>query len=83
MAAGLENDRWENVRKLAQALDVSPRMAYAALMRTAKLSKNVGQVGEKTVFLGDEDRAIQDVWGGLSDGGRNSLTAWVNVLTVW
>jgi hypothetical protein len=39
MAAELENDRRENVRKLAQALDVSARMVYAALMRTAKLSK--------------------------------------------
>jgi hypothetical protein len=35
----LENDRRENVRKLAQALEVSARTVYAALMRTAKLSK--------------------------------------------
>jgi hypothetical protein len=39
MAAELENDRRENVRKLAQALSVSARRVYAALMRTAKLSK--------------------------------------------
>jgi hypothetical protein len=39
MAAELENDRRENVRKLAQAVDVSAKMVYAALMRTAKLSK--------------------------------------------
>jgi hypothetical protein len=39
MAAELENDRRENVRKLAQALDVSARTVYAALMTTAKLSK--------------------------------------------
>ncbi len=39
MAAELENDRQENVRKLAQALDMSARMVYAALMRTARLSK--------------------------------------------
>jgi hypothetical protein len=39
MAIELENDRQENVRKLAQALDVSARTVYAALMRTAKLSK--------------------------------------------
>jgi hypothetical protein len=39
MAAELENDRQENVRKLTQALDVSARTVYAALMRTAKLSK--------------------------------------------
>ncbi len=38
-AAELENDWQENVRKLAQALDVSARTVYAALMRTAKLSK--------------------------------------------
>jgi hypothetical protein len=39
VAAELENDRRENVRKLAQALDVSAKTVYAALMRTAKLSK--------------------------------------------
>jgi hypothetical protein len=39
MATELENDRRENVRKLPQALDVSAKMVYAALMRTAKLSK--------------------------------------------
>jgi hypothetical protein len=39
MAAELENNRRENVRKLAQALEVSARTVYAALMRTAKLSK--------------------------------------------
>ncbi len=39
MAAKFENDRRENVRKLAQALDVSAKTVYATLMRTAKLSK--------------------------------------------
>ncbi len=39
MAAEVENDRRENVRKLAQAHDVSARTVYAALMRTAKLLK--------------------------------------------
>jgi hypothetical protein len=39
MAAEVENDRQENVRKLAQAHDVLARMVYAALMRMAKLSK--------------------------------------------
>jgi hypothetical protein len=39
IAAEGENDRRENVRKLAQANDVSARTVYAALMRTAKLSK--------------------------------------------
>ncbi len=39
MAAELENDRRENVTKLAQALEVSARTVYAALMITAKLSK--------------------------------------------
>jgi hypothetical protein len=38
-AAELVNDLRENVRKLAQALDVSTRTVYAALMRTAKVSK--------------------------------------------
>ncbi len=39
MAAKVENDRRENVRKLAQARDMSARTVNAALMRTAKLSK--------------------------------------------
>jgi hypothetical protein len=39
MAAKVENDRRENVRKLAQAHDVSARTVFAALMRMAKLSK--------------------------------------------
>ncbi len=39
MATELENDWRENVSKLAQSLDVSARTVYAALMRTAKLSK--------------------------------------------
>jgi hypothetical protein len=39
MATKLENDRRENVKKLAQALEVSAKTVYAALMRTAKLSK--------------------------------------------
>jgi hypothetical protein len=39
LAVELENDRRENVRKLTQALEVSARTVYAALMRTAKLSK--------------------------------------------
>jgi hypothetical protein len=39
MATELEKDRQENVRKLTQAHDVSARTVYAALMRTAKLSK--------------------------------------------
>ncbi len=39
IAAEGENDRRENVRKLAQAHDVLARTVYAALMRAAKLSK--------------------------------------------
>ncbi len=39
MATEVENDRRENVRKLAQLQDVLARTVYAALMRTAKLSK--------------------------------------------
>jgi hypothetical protein len=39
MATEVENDQRENFRKLAQAHDVSARTVYAAVMRTAKLSK--------------------------------------------
>ncbi len=49
MAAELENDRRENVRKLAQALDLSAKTVYAALMRTAKLSKKSARWVKKRV----------------------------------
>ncbi len=51
MAAELENDRRENVRKLAQALKVSARTAYAALMRMAKLSKKSARCVNKWFSL--------------------------------
>jgi hypothetical protein len=51
LAAELENERRENVRKLAQALDVSARTVYAALMRTAKLSKKSGRWVKKQFSL--------------------------------
>ncbi len=51
MATELENDRRDNVRKLAQALDVSARMVYATLMRTAKLSKKSARWVKKRFSL--------------------------------
>ena len=51
MAAELENDRRENVRKLAQALKVSARTVYAALVRTAKLSKKSARCVNKWFSL--------------------------------
>jgi hypothetical protein len=51
MVAELENDRRENVRKLAQALKVSARTVYAALMRTAKLSKKSARCVNKWFSL--------------------------------
>ncbi len=60
MAAELENDQRENVRKLAQALDVLAKTVCRSRENSVAL-KEVGQVGEKTVFLGDEEGAIQDV----------------------
>jgi hypothetical protein len=51
MAAELENDRQENLRKLAQALSVSARRVYAALMRTAKLSKKSARWVKKRFSL--------------------------------
>jgi hypothetical protein len=51
MAAELENDRRENVRKLAQALSMLARRVYAALMRTAKLSKKSARWVEKLFSL--------------------------------
>ncbi len=51
MAAELENDRRKNVRKLTQALDMSAKMVYAALMRTAKLSKKSARWVKKQFSL--------------------------------
>ncbi len=47
MAAELENDRRENVMKL----DVSAKTVYAALMRTAKLSKKSARWVKKRFSL--------------------------------
>ncbi len=51
MAAEVEIDRRENVRKLAQAHDVTARTVYAALMRTAKLSKRSARWVNKRLSL--------------------------------
>jgi DeoR/GlpR family transcriptional regulator of sugar metabolism len=51
MAAELENDRQVNVRKLTQAFKVSARTVYAALMRTAKLSKKSARCVNKWFSL--------------------------------
>jgi hypothetical protein len=51
MAAELENDRQENVRKLAQVLDVLAKTVYAALVRTAKLSKKSARWVKKRFSL--------------------------------
>jgi hypothetical protein len=40
MAAEVENDRRENVRKLSQAHDVSAKMVYALLVRTASSQRS-------------------------------------------
>ncbi len=57
MAPELENDRRENVTKLFQAHDVSARTVY----ENSEALKEVGQVGGKTAFLGNEEGAIQDM----------------------
>jgi hypothetical protein len=51
MATELENDRQENVRKLAQALDMSARTVFTALMKTAKLSKKSARWVKKRFSL--------------------------------
>jgi hypothetical protein len=51
IAAKVENDRRDRVRKLAQAHDVSARTVYAALMRTAKLLKKSGRCVNKWFSL--------------------------------
>jgi hypothetical protein len=50
-AAEVENDWRENVRKLAQAHDVTARTVYTALMRTAKLSKRSARWVNKQLSL--------------------------------
>jgi hypothetical protein len=53
ITAKVENDLQETVRKLLQAHDVSAKTAHTAL-------KEVGQVGDQTALLGDEEGTIQD-----------------------
>jgi hypothetical protein len=81
MAAKMEIDRRESVRKLAQAHDVLARTVHGALSITWS-SKKSAKVGGQTVFIWDEEGAIQDVQGGRSDGGRASLTVLDNILTL-
>ena len=51
ITAEVQNDRRESVMKLAQAHDVSARTVYAALMRTAKLSKKSARCVNKWFSL--------------------------------
>jgi cation transport regulator ChaB len=60
MATEMEDDRRENVRKLAQAHDVSARKGLRRSHENGKALKEVGEVGEQAVIL-DEKGAIQDV----------------------
>ncbi len=48
-----------------------------------KLSKKLAKVGDQTVFLWDEEGAIQDLQGVQSDGSHGSLTVLDNFLTLW
>ncbi len=61
MATEVENDRRENVRKLTQAHDVSARKGLCRSHENGDALKEVSQVGEQAVILGDEKGAIQDV----------------------
>ncbi len=61
MATEVENDRRENVRKLAQAHDVSARKGLRRSHENGEALKEVGEVGEQAVIFGDEKGAIQDV----------------------
>jgi hypothetical protein len=54
MPTKLEKDRREYVTKLSQN---GLRRSH----ENGEALKEVGQVGEKTVFLGDEEGAIQDM----------------------
>ncbi len=58
-----------------------PKQFIPLLWEPAAL-KEVGQVGDQTALLGDEEEAIQDVRGGHGYGYRSSLTFLDNVLTV-
>ncbi len=59
--ADMENDWQENVRKLAQAHDVSARKGLHRSHENGEALIEVGQVGEQAVILGYEKGAIQDM----------------------
>jgi hypothetical protein len=56
IAAEMGNDRRENVRKFAQAHDVSARTVYAALMRMAKVAKKSTRCVNKRFSLEMKER---------------------------
>ncbi len=65
IAAEMENDHWESVRKLAQSHDVSTKTVQASLHKDLQLSKKwpvqrSGQVHDQTALQGEEG-AIQEV----------------------
>jgi hypothetical protein len=61
---------------------MSARTVYAALMRTAKLSKKSARCVNKWFSLEMKKELFRMYKAALSDGGRNSLTVLYNVLTV-
>ncbi len=84
MAAKVENDCRENVRKLAPLCPWhASQNGLHCSHENGEALKEVTQVGEQKVFIGDEKGVIQDMWGGRSSSRRDSLIVWDIVLTVW
>jgi hypothetical protein len=82
MAAELENEQRENVTKLSQAHDVLARTVYAALMRTAKLSKKSARWVKKQFSLEMKQERFRTCEEAEAMAGRYSLTVSDSVLTL-
>ncbi len=80
MAAKVENDLLENVRKLAQAHDMSTESVQAALLKDLQLSKK-RYMGDQNGLLWDEG-ASRDMPGVCSDKCCCYKTILGNVLSV-
>jgi hypothetical protein len=78
---------WRMTGKRMSGNSLRPLMCWPEWFTLLSLERRSSQRsrpgGWKTVFLEDEEGAIQDLWGGRSDGGLYSLTVSDNVLTLW
>jgi hypothetical protein len=80
MASKVKNDQQENVRKLAEAHDVSTKQFTPLFIRFSGI-KEAGHADDLIGLLGDEEGVSQNVQGFCNDKHRCSMTILDDVLT--